>query len=210
MPIIDRPLVGEPGAGLGVDRIIGNVFPDFRFSFSNNLTYKKFNLYALLDGTIGNDVYNQGEGWGLLDLSSANFDQAKENVETAKPLGYSWRGGPSESTGIGGFYDLLAPNNYVTEDASYAKIREISLSYKIGPVRGVGDWNVGIIGRNLLTFTKYSGLDPEVGCGQTLAGACGGGTGANTGAGSSAFINQVDAFGFPTLRTYTLSLSTRF
>jgi TonB-linked SusC/RagA family outer membrane protein len=210
MPIIDRPLVGEPGAGVGIKQILGNVFPDFRFSFSNNVQYRGFTLYALLDGTIGNDVYNQGEGWGLLDLSSAHFDQAGATVETAKPLGYSWRGGPSESTGIGGFYDLLEPNNYVLEDASYAKIREISLSYKVGPVRGVGDWNVGLIGRNLFTFTKYTGLDPEVGCGATLAGACGGGGSNTQGAGNSAFINQVDAFGFPTLRTFTLSLSTRF
>ncbi|HEU4994254.1 MAG TPA: SusC/RagA family TonB-linked outer membrane protein [Gemmatimonadaceae bacterium] len=210
MPIIDRPLAGENGAGVGIKQILGNVFPDFRFSYSNNVQYKKFNLYALLDGTIGNDVYNQGEGWGLLDLSSAHFDQRGASVENAKPLGYSWRGGPSESTGIGGFYDLLEPNNYVLEDASYAKLREVSLSYRVGAVRGVGDWTVGLIGRNLFTFTNYTGLDPEVGCGVTLAGGCGGGGSNTQGAGNSAFINQVDAFGFPTLRTFTLSLSTRF
>jgi hypothetical protein len=44
----------------------------------------------------------------------------------------------------------------------------------------------------------------------TLAGGCGGGGSTTQGAGNSAFINQVDAFGFPTLRTFTLSLSTRF
>jgi len=209
-PIIDRPLAGLPGEGLGIDHIIGNVFPDFRFSYSNNLQYKKATLYALVDGTIGHDIYNQGEGWGLLDLSSAHFDQGGKSVETAKPLGYSWRGGPSESTGIGGFYDVLGPNNYVVEDGSYAKIREVSLSYKVGSVRGVGDWTVGVIGRNLFTFSNYSGLDPEVGCGATLAGACGGGGSGTQGAGSSGFINQVDAFGFPTLRTFTLSVSTRF
>ena len=209
-PIIDRPLAGQPGEGLGIDHIIGNVFPDFRFSYSNNLQYKRATLYALVDGTIGHDIYNQGEGWGLLDLSSAHFDQGGKSVETAKPLGYSWRAGPSESTGIGGFYDVLGPNNYVVEDGSYAKIREISLSYKVGAVRGVGDWTVGLIGRNLFTFSNYSGLDPEVGCGATLAGGCGGGGSGTQGAGGSGFINQVDAFGFPTLRTFTLSVSTRF
>jgi len=119
-------------------------------------------------------------------------------VENAKPMGYQWRAGPSESTGIGGFYDVLGPNNYVLETASYAKIREVSLTYKVGPVAKVGDWTVGIIGRNLKTFTNYSGLDPETGA-----------TGGNNQSGSG-LINQVDAFGFPTLRTFTLSLSTRF
>ena len=53
-----------------------------------------------------------------------------------------------------------------------------------------------MIGRNVFTFTHYSGYDPEVGV-----------DGGNAGSG---LINQVDAFGYPTLRTYTVSLSTRF
>jgi hypothetical protein len=154
-------------------------------------------VYGLLDATIGHDIYNQGEGWGLLDFSSGNFDAADKSVETAKPMGYSWRAGPSESTGIGGFYDVLGPNNYVVEDGSFAKLREVSLSYKLGAVRGFGDWTVGLIGRNLYTWTNYSGLDPEVGA-----------TGGNNSTGG--LVNQTDAFGFPTLRTFTLSLSTRF
>jgi hypothetical protein len=48
----------------------------------------------------------------------------------------------------------------------------------------------------VFTFTKYSGYDPEVGV-----------DGGNAGSG---LINQVDAFNYPTLRTYTVSLSTRF
>jgi hypothetical protein len=111
-------------------------------------------------------------------------------------VGYSWRAGGPESTGTGGFYDVLGPNNYVVETASYAKLREVSLTYKVGRVAGIGDWTVGVIGRNLLTITNYSGLDPETG-------VAGGSTG-------SGLINQTDAFGFPTLRTFTFSLSTRF
>jgi hypothetical protein len=72
----------------------------------------------------------------------------------------------------------------------------VSLTYRVGAVRGVGDWTVGLVGRNLMTFTNYSGYDPEVG---VVGGQ------ANLG-----LINQVDAFDFPTLRQFTLSLSTRF
>lgn len=195
-PIIDRPLCGQPGQGVGINQILGNVFPDFRFTFTNDFQYKKLTVYTLVDATIGNDIYNQGEGWGLLDLSSANFDQANKNVETAKPVGYSWRAGGPESTGTGGFYDLLGPNNYTVENGSFAKLREVSVTYKVGRLFGTGDWTVGLVGRNLLTLTGYSGLDPEVG-------VAGGSTG-------SGLINQTDAFGFPTLRTFTFSLSTRF
>jgi hypothetical protein len=72
-----------------------------------------------------------------------------------------------------------------------------------------------VVGRNLYTFSDYSGLDPEVGCGvSSNAGACGGtvnrsGGDLNQGTGSG-LINQVDAFGFPTLRTFTFTLTTRF
>lgn len=196
MPIVDRPLRGQDNQGVGISQILGNVFPDFRFTFGNNIQYKKLTFYALLDGTIGHEINNQGEQWGLFDFNSDNFDNANRTVETAKPLGYGWRTGPSEAAGIGGFYDVLGVNNYSLEDGSYAKLREVSLTYRVGAVRGIGDWTVGLVGRNLLTFTGYSGYDPE--------------TGAGTGEVGSALVNQTDAFGFPTLRTYTVSLSTRF
>ena len=204
MPIVDRPLKGEAGEGAGFNQIIGHALPDFRFTYSNNITYKRLNLYGLLDGTIGHSVYNQGEGWGILDFSSNYFDAAGQTVETAVPLGYEWRGGPSETTGIGGLYDVLGPNNYVVEKASFAKLREVSLTYKVGPVARVGDWTIGVIGRNLKTFTSYTGLDPEVGATSAVNGGSG-----TIGSGSG-LTNQVDAFQFPTLRTFTFSLSTRF
>jgi TonB-linked SusC/RagA family outer membrane protein len=196
-PIVDRPLRGQAGEGVGTNHILGNVFPSFRFTWNNTITYKRLTFYGLLDGTVGNHINNQGEGWGLLDFASNYFDQANKSVETAKPVGYGWRVGAPEGAGDGGFYDLLGPNNYNTEDGSYAKLRELSVTYRIGRVRGLGgDWTLGVIGRNVFTFTKYSGYDPEVGV-----------DGGNAGSG---LINQVDAFGFPTLRTYTVSLSSRF
>jgi hypothetical protein len=197
MPIIDRPLAGQPGEGIGISQILGNVFPKFRWTYANNMTYKRLTLYGLVDATVGNYIYNQTTDWGLLDFSSSMFDSGGQSVEQAKPAGYTWRTGPSESTGIGGFYDVLGPNTFTVESGSFAKLREVSANYRIGAVRGVGDWSIAVIGRNLYTWTNYSGLDPEVGSS--------GGSG-NT----SSLTNATDAFGFPNLRTYTIQLSTRF
>ena len=132
-PIVDRPLRGQPGEGIGTRHIIGNAFPSFRFTWNNTITYKRLTFYGLLDGTIGNHINNQGEGWGLLDFASNYFDQGGKSVETAKPVGYGWRVGAPEGAGDGGFYDLLGPNNYNTEDGSYAKIRELSVTYRRRP-----------------------------------------------------------------------------
>jgi hypothetical protein len=125
------------------------------------------------------------------------IDQLGKTVENAKPTGYYWRVGPAEGgAGVGGLYDVLGPSSSTVEDASYMKIREVSVAYNVGAVRGIGDWTFTVIGRNLHTFTKYQGFDPEVGFG-------GGGTG-------SAQLNALDAYTFPNLRTFTVSLNTRF
>lgn len=197
-PIVDRPLRGEKNEGTGIAQIIGNTLPSFRFAFNNTITYKKLSLYGLIDGTIGHSINNQGAGWGLLDFANGYFDMGNATVETAKPVGYGFRVGGSEGAGTGGFYDLLGPNNWNVESGSFAKVREIAVSYQLGKIAGINDVSLQFIGRNMFTFTKYSGLDPEVGA-----------TNATTST-TSNLINQTDAYGFPTLRTYTFSISTRF
>ncbi|HEY5087822.1 MAG TPA: hypothetical protein VII66_10735, partial [Gemmatimonadaceae bacterium] len=65
--------------------------------------------------------------------------------------------------------------------------------------------SVSLTGRNLKTWTKYTGFDPEVGFGSVT------GTGGSAGnSAGSAAINAVDAFQFPNLRTFTVSVSTNF
>ena len=125
-PIIDRPLRGEKGEGIGALHILGNTLPNFRLSWNNTVTWKKVSLFALFDGTFGHKINNQGEGWGLLDFNSSYFDQGNKSVEFAKPLGYGWRVGGAEGAGTGGFYDILGPNNYNVENGSYVKLREMS------------------------------------------------------------------------------------
>ncbi len=59
--------------------------------------------------------------------------------------------------------DVL-PNNYIN-DASYTKLREVSVSYTLPPsFNHFGKFSravIGIAGRNLHTWTKWPGLDPE-------------------------------------------------
>ncbi|MDQ6830171.1 MAG: hypothetical protein M3081_15045, partial [Gemmatimonadota bacterium] len=185
---------------------LGNALPNYRFAVSENMTYKRLTLYGLLDASIGQRVYNQGRHWSYLDFLSADQDQAGKTVETAKPLGYYYRASnPDNATGVGGFYDILGPNNRFVEDASYAKIREVTAAYHVGPVFRTGDWTVSVIGRNLHTFTKYKGFDPEVGVGTLEAGNV-----STTNTSGSSAVNAIDAFSFPNVRSLTFSLSTSF
>jgi TonB-linked SusC/RagA family outer membrane protein len=192
MPIVVRDTV----TGAGIRRPVGNTMPDYRFGVTTDLTWKKFSFYALVDAAMGHQVFNEGKGWSLLDFQSQEGDMTNLSVEAAKPMGYYWRAGSPDNVGIGGLYDVLGANTWSVEDASYAKLREVTASYRIGRIAGAGDWQVGIIGRNLVTLTGYSGFDPEVGI-----------TGGVTGSG---LVNGVDAFTFPNLRTLTMFFSTKF
>jgi hypothetical protein len=61
--------------------------------------------------------------------------------------------------GLGGLY---GPSEQWLEDASYVRLREITLSYRL-PLQFVGMQSVtfSITGRNLKTWTDYTGNDPE-------------------------------------------------
>ncbi len=183
----------------GLQLPLGNVLPKYRWSTSHVVTYKKMTLNGLVDASIGRYVQNQGLGWSLLDFLYGQADQAGQTTATALPQSYYYRAGPPDNAnGVGGLYDVLGPNNFVVEKASFARLREVVASYRFGKVGGVGDWNVSVIGRNLYTWTKYRGFDPEVG----IQG--------NSGQAGSGVLNAVDNFTFPNIRTVTFSIGTSF
>jgi TonB-linked SusC/RagA family outer membrane protein len=195
MPIILRGDASNPRAAQVVK--LGNALPDFRFAITQSVQWRKLSLYALVDAAIGHQVWNEGFHWAHLDFLSKDVDQAANAVETAKPIGYYWRTGrPDGFTGTGGFYDVLGPNSHTVENASYAKLRELTLAYRVGQIGGFGDWELSVVGRNLLTITGYRGFDPE--------------TGRAGGDAGSAAINAVDAFQFPNIRTLTVRLASTF
>jgi TonB-dependent starch-binding outer membrane protein SusC len=86
------------------------------------------------------------------------------------------------------------PRAYI-EDASFVKIREISVTYAV-PKRLLARLNplkslqVQLSGRNLLTLTDYSGMDPEV-----------------SNFGGQAIGRNYDVAPYPPSRNYWLSIS---
>jgi hypothetical protein len=77
---------------------------------------------------------------------------------------------------------------------AYTKLREVSLGYQLGAIRGIGDFNLALVGRNLYTITDFLGWDPEVG-GSVL---------------NSAGFGSVAGFQYPQTRTFTFTIGTRF
>jgi len=186
--------------------VLGHALPKWHFSVSQTFQWKRLTAYAMLEGLIGRDIWNEGKQWSHLDLNSPDADQYGKSVQAAKPIGYYWRGLTQDGApaGIGGEYDILSPSSFWMENGSFAKLRELSVGYHLGRLVGLGDWSVNLIGRNLFTITKYSGFDPEVGLSLGASGT------ASVGGASSGYLNAVDAFNFPATRSFTISLTSSF
>jgi TonB-linked SusC/RagA family outer membrane protein len=197
MPITLRDSLGNK-----MNVAVGNALPKYHWGLSQTIDWKRLNIYGLLDASRGQKIWNVQYAWSLGDLTSGAVDQTGASVQTAKPIGYYWRQGPSKSptdgstAGVGGFYDVLGPNTYNTEDASFVKLRELSVNFRVGSIMGNGDWKVGFVGRNLKTWTNFRGFDPE-------AGDTGGPF-------NSAALTGITSYSYPKLRTYTFQLSTSF
>jgi hypothetical protein len=191
------PMIQRDNSTLGVESALGSAIPDLRWSMGHNVSWNKFTGYVLFDAVRGRSVFNLARQWNYGDFMNNDTDQHNKTVQTAKPVGYYWRAAPPDDTrGSGGLYDFLGPNDNSVEDASFVKLREPSVGYRIGRLGRYGDWTVNLIGRNLLTWTDYSSYDPE--------------TGLNGGTNGSGILNAADAFNFPNLRTLTLQFNVGF
>jgi TonB-linked SusC/RagA family outer membrane protein len=138
--------------------IIGDPNPDFIFGFTNNLTYKRFDLNLFFQGSYGNDIYNATR----IDLEGM-FDSKNQSVDVLR----RWKS-PGDITDIpkAGNINNVRNSSRFIEDGSYIRLKSISLSYKVldnNPrFKAIKNLSVYITGRNLITLTNYSGFDPEV------------------------------------------------
>jgi hypothetical protein len=138
-----------------LESYIGSASPEFEMGFGNDFSTGPFRLSTLLDWRKGGYVANLSQTYleygvnGQSGIAGGNFaDTAMNNADQAKYKA--------------GFPAFL-------EHGSFAKLREVTLSYSLSPgmvntlFRGLSrDVRLELNGRNLYTWTRYRGLDPEV------------------------------------------------
>jgi hypothetical protein len=182
---------------------IGNTVPNFNVSVNTNFTYKGFNAYALVSHQNGGDVYNFTRQWSYRDRRHFDIDDSDVSEAKAKPDSYYAQ-----------VYDATNSNNHFVEDATFVKLRELSLGYTfsesqlnnlIGPSNFVNEISLRLTGRNLVTWTDYKGFDPEVGSTAEAPDEVGTPT-----ANDDASLYRVDNFSYPKFRTITGSLEVQF
>lgn len=141
--------------------IIGSGLPKHTGGFTNNFSWKNFDLNVLLQWSYGNDIINANryifEGGVVTNPNLNQFASYANRWTPDNPSNTMFRAG-----GMGN----AAYSSRVVEDGSYLKLRTVSLGYNV-PARALKQIKVKSIrayasAQNLYTWTKYSGKDPEV------------------------------------------------
>ena len=153
-------IVGNDSTGAVV--ALGDANPDFQLSLGSDLTYKSLTFSFLWDYKKGGDVINLTEL--LFDLFQNSQDWSKVGDSTGLR--------PAHLGGQQRLNEFFKGNTYpYVQDASYIKLREASLAFRIPQttvshlfgdrVKGA---TVSLSGRNLIRIlpTQYRGIDPEV------------------------------------------------
>jgi TonB-linked SusC/RagA family outer membrane protein len=137
--------------GSGALGKVGDSNPDFRVGFTNDLTWGSWNLFTHWDWQQGSQIIN---------LTRLLFDLGGNSADCTT--------GPEDPCGdrLSRFGTDLK-STYI-EDASFLKLREITLSWNVPDNVRQGIWGalrharLSVSARNALVFTGYAGMDPEV------------------------------------------------
>ena len=189
------------------DTIIGNTNPMWIGSMINSLSYKGFTFSfqiavryggQMWDGTrgaidyfgTGADTKNRNDSTvfsgiaGHLDANGNVISSGNKNTAYGKTNQYYWQN-------IGSSF--LGPSESTVEDASFVKLRQISLSYAFPQAMikktHLKNLSVTVFMNNVILWTKYKGIDPET----SLAGPANG--------------QGLDYFNNPSTKSYGIRLN---
>lgn len=189
---------------------IGNPEPKFTYGIGNTFSYKNLDLTLFFSGSYGNKALNLARF--RIEDPRSNANILRSSLDYAR-VGLIDPNGPEDDYRnlhvIGGsptmpaLQESDANNNYtrvsdlLIEDASYLRLQNISVGYTLPKewISKVYLDNVRIYAniQNLYTWTKYKGLDPEIGA---MYG--------------DALMTGVDYGRYPSPRIYTIGLNVSF
>lgn len=141
---------------------VGNCNPAFLLGWENNLTYRDFSLYLLIDGHFGGDVLAQTQA--VLDQAGVSRISGD-----ARLAGYVDLEG-KHIYNVRGFYEQVGGRSGVTEyymySATNVRLRELSIGYTL-PKRLIGknhlikEAGISFVARNLFFIYKKAPFDPD-------------------------------------------------
>lgn len=191
---------GVPIAQEGERKILGEGVPPWTFGFTNTFSYKNFNLYFLIDGKFGGQIFSgtntitYGNGLHKATLEGRENGLEVSGIDAATGQPFTTTVAPENlQTYYGNINDIAEE---FVEDSDYIKFRQVSLGYSL-PARMLENTfltgvDITLIGSNLFYFKRsVDNIDPEsaynVGNSQGL-----------------------EYFGLPSTRSYGLNFNVKF
>ncbi len=155
-----KDLNGDKTISSADQTITGNPNPDFIFGFSTSVSYKAFDCSVFASGLQGNDIYN---------LSRLAFENPLGQRNLLKGVVNRWTPtNPNNQYTSAAQGGRLPLSDYFIEDGSYIRCKNVTLGYRLAPIKGVNNARIYVSVNNLFTVTNYTGFDPEV---NTFAGS---------------------------------------
>lgn len=164
---------------------LGNGVPKFNFGFNINLFWRNFDLGITATGSTGFKIVqsyrNMGDKYGnyttrILDRWTGEGTSNKIPRVTTQNI--NWQ-----------FSDLF------TQDGDYLRISNLTVGYDFSKLihqNWCSQCRLYFQVQNLVTFTKYDGMDPEIGYG------------------TSSWVSGIDVGYYPRPRTYLMGVNLTF
>jgi len=127
-------------------QVIGHALPDFTMSWTNQFTYKNWDLNFSLRAVVGGDVLNVTR----MILGNPNMLPNRNALKDAMKLAPILSDAPKFS-------------DYYIEDGSFLRLDNITLGYNLNvdKISWLSNCRFYVSSNNLFTLTNYSGIDPE-------------------------------------------------
>lgn len=171
---------------------IGNPNPDFTYGLNMELSYKAFDLSIYTYGVSGNQ--------NVMGIRS--IERPYSNYTTS--ILDRWTTEGSSNTVPRVTYGSDANGNYTkmsdlyVHDASFFRIKSATLGCDLTKLSSklnfFSKFRLYVAANNLFTFTKYRGMDPEIGFGNT----------------NQSWAKGIDVGYYPQPRTYMMGLNVNF
>lgn len=169
---------------------LGNGMPDFTFGFNLGFKYKGFDLSILANGAAGQQIVqsyrqhaNKYANYTTAILDRWTGEGTSHKIPRVTEQNINWQ-----------FSDLFV------QDADYLRISNITVGYDFSRIIRFGKFSqVRVYAQlqNALTFTKYDGMDPEIGYGPE-------------GDNGQGWVSGVDLGYYPRPRTILFGVNLKF
>ena len=143
------------------DRIyMGNAFPKITYGFSANFTWQNWDMSLFFQGVGGVKLFHAFKE-STLNASEQGYNRWNKILDA-----WSTSNTGSDIPRISASdanKNFGTPSDWYLEDGDYLRLKNLLIGYTFKKTPWDGTLRLYFSGENLLTFTKYTGMDPEVG-----------------------------------------------